>query len=59
MGPFRPFGEKSYAMRYYEVPIEVVEDDDTLRVWAAKALDVAQRALSAGRKKKRVKKRSR
>jgi DNA transformation protein len=59
MGPFRPFGEKSYAMHYYEVPIEVVEDDDTLRVWAAKALDVAQRALSAGRKKKRVKKRSR
>jgi DNA transformation protein len=59
MGPFRPFGEKSYAMYYYEVPIEVVEDGDTLRVWAEKALDVAQRALSAGRKRKRVKKRSR
>jgi DNA transformation protein len=55
MGPFRPFGEQSYAMRYYEVPIEVVEDCDTLRVWAEKALDVAQRALSAGKKKKRVK----
>jgi DNA transformation protein len=53
MGPFKPFGEKSYAMHYYEVPIEVVEDGDTLRVWAEKALDVAQRALSAGRKKKK------
>ncbi len=48
MGPFRPFGEKSYAMRYYEVPIEVVEDGDTLRVWAEKALRVAEQASSSG-----------
>ncbi|MFQ5586979.1 MAG: TfoX/Sxy family protein [Thermodesulfobacteriota bacterium] len=54
MGPFRPFGEKSYAMSYYEVPIEVVEEGDTLTVWAEKALDVARRA-STGSRKKRVK----
>ncbi|MFQ5328585.1 MAG: TfoX/Sxy family protein [Thermodesulfobacteriota bacterium] len=54
MLPFRPFGEKSYAMHYYEVPVEVVEDGETLTVWAEKALDVAQRASSTKRKNKRV-----
>jgi len=54
MEPFRPFGKKSYAMHYYEVPIEVVEDGDTLKVWAEKALDVAQRASSSKGVRKRV-----
>lgn len=42
MGPFRPYGPKSYAMQYYQVPIEVLEDRDALREWASKAVDVAK-----------------
>lgn len=42
MGPFRPFGTRSYAMQYYEVPAEVLEDPDQLRKWAQKAVAVAR-----------------
>ncbi len=50
MEPFRPYGD-DHAMKYYEVPIEVLEDVDALRVWATKAIDVARRAKK--RKKRR------
>lgn len=43
MGPFRPFPDKPNIMQYYEVPIEVLENRDTLRDWAQKILDVAGR----------------
>jgi len=43
MGPFRPFPDKPNVMQYYEVPIEVLENRDTLRDWAQKALRVAER----------------
>ena len=39
MGPFRPLSEKkSQVMSYYEVPLEVLESEEALRQWAAKAL---------------------
>ncbi len=50
MGPFRPYGDKSYAMKYYEVPADVLEERETLRVWADRALAVARRKLSVGKK---------
>src|SRR5512133_674344 len=37
--PFRPFG--TYAMSYYEVPADVLEDPDELALWARKAVEVA------------------
>ncbi len=43
MGAFRPFPDKSNVMQYYEVPIEALENRDTLYDWARKALDVAER----------------
>ena len=43
MGPFQPFPDKKAVMQYYEVPIDVLENRDTLRDWAAKALQVAER----------------
>ena len=49
LGPFRPFGPDGEVMQYYEVPADLLEDPDELRVWAGKALDVARR-----RKKKPV-----
>src|SRR5512138_1251689 len=39
MGPFKPFG--SYAMGYYEVPADVLEDPDELALWAGKAWNAA------------------
>ena len=40
-GPFRPFG--TYAMSYYEVPADALEDPDELGVWARKAVAVAMK----------------
>ncbi len=54
MGPFKPFGEKSYTMQYYEVPVDVLEDMEMLRIWANKALAVAIRKLAT--RKSRLKK---
>jgi DNA transformation protein len=44
MEPFRPFGEDGEEMKYYTVPISVLEDPDVLRPWVADAIAVAQRA---------------
>ncbi|UCD94737.1 MAG: TfoX/Sxy family protein [Candidatus Zixiibacteriota bacterium] len=54
--PFKPFGEKSYAMSYYEVPAEILDDDDALREWAMKALDAARESLNSRETKKRRRK---
>lgn len=43
MGPFQPFADKKAVMQYYEVPIDVLENRETLRDWAAKALRVAEK----------------
>jgi len=43
MGPFRPFGDDSHVMQYYELPAELLEEPDRLRPWVHKALDVARR----------------
>ncbi len=53
MEAFMPFGKKSYVMRYYEVPIDVIDDKDKLKIWADKALAVAKHKLTEGKKKKR------
>lgn len=36
--------DKKKGMPYYEVPVEVLEDKDQLKVWAAKAYEAAVRA---------------
>lgn len=46
LGPFRPFGDGGDAMSYYEVPADVIEDHESLRGWAQRALGVARRAKS-------------
>jgi DNA transformation protein and related proteins len=52
-GPFRPYGDDSEVMQYYNVPVDVLEDATTLGRWAAKAIAVA-RAKKAGTSKPRV-----
>lgn len=52
MGPFRPFGEGGEIMQYYEVSADLIEDADTLKEWAERAVSVARRAQAKrGRKK--------
>jgi DNA transformation protein and related proteins len=60
-GPFRPFG--SYAMGYFEVPADVLEDPDELAIWSRKAFEAngkkikkkanAKTGRKAGKKRKR------
>lgn len=56
MPPFRPFG--SYSMGYYRVPVGVMEDSKKLKVWAQKALSVAERKAVASKKAKKPAKKS-
>ena len=50
MEPFRPYGDER-AMKYYEVPIDVLEDVDALQSWGEKAIAVARRAKKGKRRK--------
>lgn len=45
---FKPFPDKKTVMQYYEVPIEILEDQDKLCDWAKAALDVARRKKKKG-----------
>jgi len=50
MGPFKPFG--SYAMGYYEVPADVLEDSDDLVLWAKKAVGAVGKNMNIEKKTK-------
>ena len=41
--PFQPYGDESYSMSYFEVPVDVLEDVDQLRAWARDAVAAAKR----------------
>jgi DNA transformation protein len=41
--PFKPYPGRSGTMKYYAVPIEVLESPMDLAAWARKAIAVAQR----------------
>ncbi len=51
MGPFQPYGPDGEVMQYYQVPEELLEDVETLRPWAEKALAVAARKSPKQRSK--------
>jgi DNA transformation protein and related proteins len=44
MGPFEPFPGRTSSMRYYAVPLEVLESAEELIRWARRAVAVAKRA---------------
>ena len=46
MGPFRPFGDEGGTMKYYQLPEEILEDPEALRLWAEKAVTVARQSKS-------------
>jgi DNA transformation protein and related proteins len=43
MKPFTPYPDRPGTMKYYAVPIEVVESAPELAAWARKAIDAASR----------------
>lgn len=47
---FNPFGTAS--MSYFELPEDVLENEDELRAWSRDAIAVAQRAAKKKKKKK-------
>jgi DNA transformation protein and related proteins len=49
--PFRPYGEGSYSMQYYEVPADVLEDRSSLKEWTGKAVAVARSSATAKKKR--------
>jgi DNA transformation protein len=51
--PFQPYGEESYSMGYYEVPVDVLEDVDQLRAWTRGAVAAAARKASSRKRKKK------
>jgi DNA transformation protein len=42
MKPFKPYKNRPRTMKYYQVPVGVVEDADELRQWAHKAIAAAR-----------------
>lgn len=40
--PFKPYADRSMAMPYYNVPIDVLEDAGTLASWARRSVEVAK-----------------
>lgn len=52
MGPFLPFGDPTKPMAYFELPPELLEDEEALPPWVHKAVAVARRAASAKPKRK-------
>jgi DNA transformation protein len=55
MGPFLPFGDPDKPMQYYELPAEILEDPDELRVWMTLAIAVAERAKAKPKPKPKAK----
>ncbi|MBT3360074.1 MAG: TfoX/Sxy family protein [Rhodospirillales bacterium] len=52
-GPFIPFEDKPYPMSYWEVPADVLEDQNELCGWARKAWEASRRSGSKkGRRRK-------
>ena len=49
MAPFRPYPDRSGSMRYYSVPVGVLESPVELAQWVRKAVAVAESAAAAPR----------
>ena len=47
--PFRPYGDESHVMQYYELPAEILEDREGVRPWVERALGAARRKVSGKR----------
>jgi DNA transformation protein len=48
---FSPYGDDNYSMQYYELPADVLEDEEALTSWMRKSLDAARRKNAKKRKR--------
>lgn len=48
MKPFKPYRDKSSTMKYYEVPLAVLESPTDLVAWARRAVTVAAEVRPKG-----------
>ena len=53
MGPFQPFPNRPTTMSYFEVPIDLLDDAEELRVWAMRSVAIARQAKNPPAKKSR------
>ena len=51
MGPFQPFPDRPTAMSYFEVPADLLDDAEELRVWAMRSVAAARRSKKLPTKK--------
>jgi DNA transformation protein len=49
MAPFKPYPNRSVTMKYYAVPLVVLESQEELAKWARQSIRVAERAASSHR----------
>ena len=47
MKPFQPFPDRPMTMSYYELPPDLLDDSDSLRVWAARSIAIARSTKKA------------
>jgi len=47
---FQPYGDGSSSMTYFELPADVLEDEEALREWTREAVDAARAAKSKRKK---------
>jgi len=52
MRPFQPFSERPMTMSYYELPPELLELPEELRIWAMRSIAIARTAKKKTTKKK-------
>jgi DNA transformation protein len=51
--PFKPFAGRPMTMGYWAVPVDVLESGFELSAWAARAVNVAQRAQATAARPRR------
>ena len=44
MDPFKPFPDRPTTMSYFELPAELLDDSEELRVWAMRSVAIARSA---------------
>ena len=52
MSPFKPWEHKPMTMPYWEVPADVLDDEDDVRAWGRAAFEAALRNRKAKKPKK-------
>ena len=51
MKPFQPFPDRPMTMSYYELPTDLLDDSETLRIWSARSIAIARNAQKAKSRK--------